>query len=176
MKKRNLFLVLLLVVIGFASISITLYINGTIHAKFLDEDYVISFTKAEIEGVTNAQTLIDDDGQSITFSTPNLSYVGDKATLKFEITNSSTQYDANVEMECIFDNPQYSGSYHFDYEYPKYVEAGKTLGGFVEIEIIESIVETGVDKFVCKIHASAEGKKLPITEGDEDTANEDNSL
>ncbi|MCH5166736.1 MAG: hypothetical protein J1F35_02475 [Erysipelotrichales bacterium] len=160
MRKRNLFLILILMVIGFASVSLTLYINGTINAKFLEEDYDIKFTKAEIEGNDELKPEIGGDGQTITFFTPNLSYIGDKATLKFEITNSSTQYNANVEMDCSFENAEYTSSYDFNYDYPEHIEAGETLEGYVEIEITESIVKTATDEFVCKLDAHAEGREL----------------
>lgn len=158
MKRKYLTILVLLMVIGFASITTTLYINGSLSFGFNDEDYVIKFTKAVIDGEIVSDTAISGDGQKITFSTSDLSLAGDKSILNFDITNSSTQYDASVSMDCEVKNAKYSNLYAISYSVPEFIEAKTIKSGYIEVSLNESVITSATEEFECTITANAEGR------------------
>lgn len=101
-KKSILFLVLVLA-IGFAAVTTTLTINGTLRLGANQDNFKdnLIFTKAgltysedvstEVEEGEN--TTISEDGKSISFTTRTLKNIGSVATLTYDITNNS-QYTA----------------------------------------------------------------------------------
>ena len=98
--KKTMFVLILLLAVGFAAVSTTLIINGTAKFGTNDNDFDVYFSYAELDGVDKSDTIIATNGKSITFETRELSKVEDSSILKFEVTNNSTQYDASVIMEC----------------------------------------------------------------------------
>ena len=99
MKKRNIMILIFLLVIGFAAVSTTLVINGNLNIGYNTEDFEsgVIFTKAEIP---NGKASIGETKKEITFETEKLESVGDKAILKYEIANISRNYDAKVIINC----------------------------------------------------------------------------
>ena len=99
MKKRNIIILIFLLVIGFAAVSTTLVINGNLNIGYNTEDFEsgVIFTKAEIP---NGKASIEKKKKEITFETEKLESVGDKAILKYEIANISRNYDAKVIINC----------------------------------------------------------------------------
>ncbi len=99
MKKRNIMILVFMLVIGFAVVSTTLVINGTLNIGYNTEDFEsgVIFTKAEIP---NGKASIGETKKEITFETEKLESVGDKAILKYEIANISRNYDAKVIINC----------------------------------------------------------------------------
>ena len=99
MKKRNIIILIFLLVIGFAAVSTTLVINGNLNIGYNTEDFEsgVIFTKAEIP---NGKASIGETKKEITFETEKLESVGDKAILKYEIANISRNYDAKVIINC----------------------------------------------------------------------------
>ena len=99
MKKRNIIILMFLLVIGFAAVSTTLVINGNLNIGYNTEDFEsgVIFTKAEIP---NGKASIGETKKEITFETEKLESVGDKAILKYEIANISRNYDAKVIINC----------------------------------------------------------------------------
>lgn len=101
-KKSILFLVLVLA-IGFAAVTTTLTINGTIRLGANQENFKdnLIFTKAELTYSDDVSTTVEEgenatisgDGKSISFTTRTLKNIGSVATLTYDITNNS-QYTA----------------------------------------------------------------------------------
>ncbi len=108
---KEMLLIVLLLVIGFAAVTTTLVINGTIKIGFNQEDFEknLKFTDAKLEFSDTAKTavttgLIAEDGKSITFTVDKLTTIGETATLTYEISNLS-QYDADLqEIACTVKN------------------------------------------------------------------------
>lgn len=118
-KKVGVIAAVLLMVIGFAAISTTLYINGTINiaANTADLDKNVIFTKAELSmtlaedtyatqtatkadpiatSVNQADVQISADGKVINFvASKDLSIIGDVIKLDYTVSNFS-QYGINV--------------------------------------------------------------------------------
>jgi len=100
--KIGIMVALLILTVGFAAVTTTLIINGTLtiasdQAGF-DKDVV--FTKAK----TNGKAFITDNGKTIEFSA-DLQDIGEEDELKYEITNKNRQYDATGTIECDFIDP-----------------------------------------------------------------------
>ena len=99
MKKRNIMILVFMLVIGFAAVSTTLVINGTLNIGYNEENFSSSvvYTRAETEDGTAE---INQDDKNITFETNKLENVNETATLEFDVTNKSRNYDAEVTIKC----------------------------------------------------------------------------
>ena len=98
MKKRNIMIIVFMLIIGFAAVSTTLVINGTLNIGY-NEDFSSSvvYTRAETEDGTAE---ITQDDKNITFETNKLENVNQSATLEFDVTNKSRNYNASVTINC----------------------------------------------------------------------------
>ena len=119
--KKIIFILIFLLGIGFAAVSTTLIINGTSKFGTNDSDFKVIFTRSVIDGVDVSNTTISNDGKSLTFVTKNLEVENDESVLNFEVTNNSTQYDANVTMECI-SNGKKTDYYKIEHTIPNIIE------------------------------------------------------
>ena len=99
MKKRNIMILVFMLVIGFAAVSTTLVINGNLNIGYNEENFSSSvvYTRAETEDGTAE---INQDDKNITFETNKLENVNETATLEFDVTNKSRNYDAEVTIKC----------------------------------------------------------------------------
>ncbi len=108
--KKSIVVLIVLLAIGFAAVTTTLTINGTIklgaNAKNFQDNLVFTrasldysdATKTDITDVTGAgaegdKLRILDNGKSISFTTETLKSIGESVTLSYDITNNS-QYGA----------------------------------------------------------------------------------
>ena len=98
MKKRNIMIIVFMLIIGFAAVSTTLVINGNLNIGY-NEDFSSSvvYTRAETEDGTAE---INQNEKNITFETKKLENVSETATLEFDVTNKSRNYDAEVTINC----------------------------------------------------------------------------
>ena len=98
MKKRNIMILVFMLVIGFAAVSTTLVINGNLNIGY-NEDFSSSvvYTRAETEDGTAE---INQNEKNITFETKKLENVSETATLEFDVTNKSRNYNASVTINC----------------------------------------------------------------------------
>lgn len=116
MKKnrswKGILIIVLLLAIGFAAVTTTLYINGTIKfgANQKDFDDNLTFTAAKLEYSDTAKpakvhgtdgvTLIQEGGKTIEFTVDPLTVPGETATLTYKIENKS-QYNAKLRaIDC----------------------------------------------------------------------------
>ncbi len=171
MKNKKLILVLvIMLVIGFASISTTLVLNGAIGISSKKDDFKVIFTKAVINGNNEAKATISEDKKSITFETDKLSIVGDSAELLYKVKNASTQYDANVTINCTNENEEYLkvisefAGKTLPLTESEFMEAQEEKTGSIRAELKKSYV--GEDKSIsitCKIEAKG-GERDTIVE------------
>ncbi len=98
MKKRNIMILIFMLIIGFAAVSTTLVINGNLNIGY-NEDFSSSvvYTRAETEDGTAE---INKNEKNITFETKKLENVSETATLEFDVTNKSRNYNASVTINC----------------------------------------------------------------------------
>ena len=100
-KKGLIFILIILMSVGFAAVTTTLIINGTTIVAENEDDYQIYFSGAEVDKEDYTNEIISKDKKTITFETKNLMKENDTSELKYEVTNGSTQYDANVKINVI---------------------------------------------------------------------------
>ncbi len=93
MKKRYMLLLLLLLAVGFAAVSTNLILNnkGTIGVSNLDVVFINA--NASTESIAN----ISEDGKKITYSSRQLTKVGDEETLYYVVENKSKDYSAKID-------------------------------------------------------------------------------
>ena len=99
MKKKNIMILVFMLVIGFAAVSTTLVINGNLNIGYNEENFSSSvvYTRAETEDGTAE---INQSEKNITFETNKLENVNQSATLEFDVTNKSRNYNAEVTIKC----------------------------------------------------------------------------
>ena len=153
-NKKWLLAAILLLGIGFAAVSTTLYISGNVGITANEADFDVKFTKAKLDGTDISTSAISADGKTITYGTNDLSMVGDKSTLDFEITNNSELYDAEVSIEC-----SATGTKRDYYSITKNVAStivAKTKeAGKVDVELIKATTEDITEEFTCTLTATA---------------------
>ena len=137
---KEMLLIVLLLTIGFAAVTTTLYINGTINIGANQEDFDknLKFTAAKLEYSEKAKDtakadvttgLIVENGKKISFTVLPLKTIGETATLTYEISNLS-QYDANLaEISC----RAYKGTDNTGTEVTNAVVNAKT-GEYIKLE------------------------------------------
>lgn len=103
--KKNYIIILLIIIlsIGFATLTTTLIINGKLNIAFNEDDFDIYFSEAKLNGVNKSDEFIVDNKKKIKFKTDMLVNLGDRSVLYYEVTNKSREYDAEVKLVC--DNP-----------------------------------------------------------------------
>ena len=98
MKKRNLiFIGILLLAIGFATLTTTLIINGVTTIAENEADFKIYFSGATLNKEDYTNEIISQDKKTITFETI-LKSKDETSTLEYEVTNGCTIYDASVKV------------------------------------------------------------------------------
>ena len=101
MKKRKyvVIVLVLMLVIGFAAVTSTLVINGVLNIGENSDDFNIIFTSAKLDG-TKRDDVIGSDKISITYETKTLTTIDEESVLDYEVTNTSRNYDAEVDIVC----------------------------------------------------------------------------
>lgn len=114
MKNKNLLLGgLLLLGVGFAAVSTTLYINGTVNIKPDTENFEknVVFKTATVDSTSSTAgttATISQDGKTITVTTHSLKSINEQVTIDYTIENKS-QYDAELgELTCTSSDSDWS--------------------------------------------------------------------
>ncbi len=153
MKKRNLLIIAIIIMsIGFATVSTTLIINGIAKINENIDDFDVYFSKAILDQVDRSGELIDDSNKVITFTSKDLSKVGDTSTLEYEVTNASKNYDAEVSITCEGET-EYLGIKSTPAKMA--VEATQTKVGQVTVELKKSSITTQELPITCKLNIVA---------------------
>lgn len=97
MKKKYMIIAILLMVVGFATVSTVLYINGSTNIKANDGDFNVYYSFAKVNGVQSLSVIESDT--KISFNT-TLDTLGQQYVLEYEVTNGSKNYDADLTMVC----------------------------------------------------------------------------
>ena len=101
MKKKSMLIVaIILMSIGFAAISTTLIINGNAKVSENQDDFLVIFTAATLDGKDVYSSVVDDTKKTINFTTSELKTLNQTSVLNYEVTNNSANYDAEVQVNC----------------------------------------------------------------------------
>ncbi len=161
MKKKQFFLLIFLLVIGFASISATLAINGNTNVAANLEDFDVVFIEGLLNGETSNDVSINEDKKTLTFTTNVLSNINDTARIDYKVKNISTQYDGDVTINCTNDANNYvEVTSSFDgktlpLENVVNMQAQEIKSGYINVKLTKASLETQEIKIACTIEVIA---------------------
>ena len=150
-NRKSILLVVLLLAVGFAAVSTTLYINGSTNINPNQDDFNVYYSDAYVNGVQDKSVITDDT--HISFTT-ELSALGEKYVLDYEVANGSKNYDAELIMSCTSSNDYLNITNVFDDE--TILEARSTRNGTLTLELKKSNAGEDIDVTIeCTIDANA---------------------
>ena len=168
-KKSAIIIAIILMSIGFASISTTLIINGSAKISENNEDFSVIFTAATLDDKNVYSNIISTDKQTMTFETANLSKVGDKSILSYTVTNNSNQYDAIVSITCApkeGTEAKYTSIKNKLENDATKVLAKESLNGTLTITLDKSATKEITEEYICRLEFSATGREEYAYTGD----------
>ena len=159
MKRKSMLIVaILLMSIGFAAISTTLIINGSANVSENNEDFSVIFTATSIDGNDVYSTAIDDTKKIITFTTSELKTLNQTSILTYEVTNNSSNYDANVTVTCVpktGTTAKYTSIKNKLDNNATVVKAKSSVNGTLTVTLDKTSTEEVSEEYTCKLEFNA---------------------
>ena len=173
-KKSMLIVAILLMSIGFAAISTTLIINGSAKVSENNEDFSVIFTAASIDGKDVYSSVVDETKKTITFETSELKTLNQTSILTYEVTNNSSNYDANVTVTCVpkeGTTAKYTSIKNKLDNDATVVKAKESLNGTLTVTLNKTATEAVSEEYTCKLEFNAVerdtiGKEIPAFQKD----------
>ena len=173
-KKSMLIIAILLMSIGFAAISTTLIINGNANVSENNEDFSVIFTAASIDGNDVYSTAVDETKKTITFTTSELKTLNQTSILTYEVTNNSSNYDANVTVTCVpkeGTTAKYTSIKNKLENDATVVKAKSSVNGTLTVTLDKVATESVTEEYTCKLEFNAVerdtiGKEIPAFQKD----------
>ena len=159
-SNRGIFFLMILLAVGFSVVTVRTIINGGAIIGVSD-DFEVIFSKANTD---NYESSVMNDGSTITFSTKNLTEVGDKVSLYYYVLNNSKSYDANVSVSCdvqsTVDGVDYSNYFTIEYDGFKpsetvFIASQESHPGIITITLKKAITDSVSIPFTVTLDASA---------------------
>ena len=175
MKKKSMLIVaILLMSIGFAAISTTLIINGNAKVSENNEDFSVIFTAASLDGKDVYSTAVDETKKTITFTTSELKTLNQTSILTYEVTNNSSNYDANVTVTCVpktGTTAKYTSIKNKLENDATVVKAKSSVNGTLTVTLDKVATEEVSEEYTCKLEFNAVerdtiGKEIPAFQKD----------
>ena len=175
MKKKSVIIIaIILMSIGFASISTTLILNGAAKVSENQDDFSVIFTAASIDGKDVYSTAVDETKKTITFTTSELKTLNQTSILTYEVTNNSSQYDAEVSVTCV---PKTGTTVKYTSIKNKLdndatvVKAKSSVNGTLTVTLDKVATESVTEEYTCKLEFNAVerdtlGKEIPAFQKD----------
>ena len=157
-KKSMLIIAILLMSIGFAAISTTLIINGNAKVSENNEDFSVIFTAASIDGNDVYSTAVDATKKTITFETSELKTLNQTSILTYEVTNNSSNYDANVTVTCVpktGTTAKYTSIKNKLENDATVVKAKSSVNGTLTVTLNKTATEAVTEEYTCKLEFNA---------------------
>ena len=157
-KKSMLIIAILLMSIGFAAISTTLIINGNAKVSENNEDFSVIFTAASLDGKDVYTTAVDETKKTITFTTGELKTLNQTSILTYEVTNNSSNYDANVSVTCVpkeGTTAKYTSIKNKLENDATVVKAKESLNGTLTVTVDKVATESVTEEYTCKLEFNA---------------------
>ncbi len=149
-----------MLIVGFAAVTSTLVINGVLNIGENRDDFKIIFTSASIDG-TKRNDVINADKTSITYETKMLTTIDEESVLDYEVTNTSRNYDAEVDIVCNVvdetDNVIEGNNIYVDMTYePNSMTllSGETKKGKITARLIKAVTEPIDINIKCTLNAT----------------------
>ena len=173
-KKSMLIIAILLMSIGFAAISTTLIINGNAKVSENNEDFSVIFTAASLDGKDVYTTAVDETKKTITFTTGELKTLNQTSILTYEVTNNSSNYDANVTVTCVpktGTTAKYTSIKNKLDNDATVVKAKSSVNGTLTVTLDKVATENVTEEYTCKLEFNAverdtTGKEIPAFQKD----------
>ena len=162
MKKSAIIVAIVFMMIGFAAVSTSLIINSNIKVSENETDFDVYFSKARLDTIDVYESVISQDKKTITFNTNNLSKVGDKSTLTYEVTNNSANYDAEIKVTCVPKDgttAKYTSIKNKLDNDATVVKAKETLDGILTITLSKQSIEEVTEEYTCSLEFNAVERK-----------------
>ena len=157
-KKSAIIIAIILMSIGFASVSTTLIINGNAKISENNEDFSVIFTAASIDGKDVYSTVVDDTKKIITFTTSELKTLNQTSILTYEVTNNSSNYDANATVTCVpkeGSTAKYTSIKNKLENDATKVLAKSSVNGTLTITLNKTATEEVSEEYTCKLEFNA---------------------
>ncbi len=159
MKKKSMLIVaIILMSIGFAAVSTTLIINGNAKVSENQDDFSVIFTAAALDGKDVYTTAVDETKKTITFTTSELKTLNQTSILTYEVTNNSSNYDANVTVTCVSKEgttAKYTSIKNKLENDATVVKAKETLNGTLTVTLDKVATESVTEEYTCKLEFNA---------------------
>ena len=173
-KKSMLIIAILLMSIGFAAISTTLILNGNAKVSENNEDFSVIFTAASIDGKDVYTTAVDETKKTITFTTSELKTLNQTSILTYEVTNNSSNYDANVTVTCVpkeGTTAKYTSIKNKLENDATVVKAKESVNGTLTVTLNKTATESVTEEYTCELEFNAVerdtiGKEIPAFQKD----------
>ena len=162
MKKQYMLILILILVVGFASVTTSLILKGNIGVGVELDDFDVIFIEALLGGKEDSKATISEDKKTITFTTDRFINKGDTARLDYKVKNTSTQYDADVTINCTNEASEYvtvtsefNGN-SIPLENPVNIKAQEVKSGYISAELSKTYAgEDDSLEISCKITFTA---------------------
>ena len=157
-KKSAIIIAIILMSIGFAAVSTTLIINGSAKVSENQDDFSVIFTAASIDGKDVYSTAVDDTKKTITFETSELKTLNQTSILKYEVTNNSSQYDAEVNVTCVpkeGTTAKYTSIKNKLDNDATVVKAKTSVNGTLTVTLNKTATESVTEEYTCKLEFNA---------------------
>ena len=159
MKRKSIIAVtILLLTIGFAAVSTTLIINGSAKIGENTDDFSIIFTAASLDGTDVYTNVISEDKKTITFETSELKTLNQTSILTYEVTNNSSNYDANVTVTCVpktGTTAKYTSIKNKLENDATVVKAKSSVNGTLTVTLDKVATESVTEEYTCKLEFNA---------------------
>ena len=175
MKKKSILIVaIILMSIGFAAISTTLIITGNAKVRENQDDFSVIFTAATLDGKDVYSTVVDDTKKIITFETSELKTLNQTSVLNYEVTNNSSNYDANVVVTCVpktGTQAKYTSIKNKLENDETVVKAKNSVNGTLIVTLENVATESVTEEYTCKLEFTAVerdelGEEIPAFQKD----------
>ena len=157
-KRASIVVAILLLAVGFAAISTTLIINGSAKVGENTDDFSVIFTKASLDGADVYTQVIDNTKKVITFETNELKTLNQTSVLTYEVTNNSSNYDANVNVTCVpkeGTTAKYTSIKNELEGNATKVLAKKSFNGTLTVTLNKTAIEEVREEYVCVLTFNA---------------------
>ena len=159
MKKKSMLIVaILLMSIGFAAIATTLVINGNAKVSENQEDFSVIFTAASLDGKDVYSSVVDDTKKIITFETSELKTLNQTSILTYEVTNNSSNYDAEVKVTCVPKDgttAKYTSIKNKLENDATIVKAKESINGTLTVTLDQVATKEVTEEYTCKLEFNA---------------------
>ena len=158
-RKYAIIVTIFFMAVGFAAVSTSLSINGLI-GVFSTYDFKLYFSDGYLNDVQDYSVF--EDASTIVFN-GTIDSTSDKFVIKYDVTNASKNYDANVTLDCVGNNEKVSVTNELG---DGFVNALESKSGTLTIQPTAAYTSGNEEvQVICVINGSP-SERTSIAEGD----------